>query len=367
MKKGIVNTAVFLGILVLGLVFFLILPKKSTDDIERRALANAPSFSVSGVLSGKFFDGVDDYISDHFPLRAAFVCANGYIKAALGNISENGVYQTTDGHLVLSPSVPDKSALSENINDIKSFIKQAGVKAQILPVPEAGYIMSDKIKGFHAPYDDSVYNALSQCAQVIDVRKALENVQNPYFKTDHHWTTPGAYAAYGEFCKANRLSVRSREDYKKSTISGFRGTTWAKSGLLLKSGEEIELWDNQNKVTVTRSTTAANEQATKINSCFDLSFADSADKYSVFLGGNYGKVKIKSEKKGPKLLIIKDSFANSFAPFLTDHYSEIYMIDLRYYRNCDIAQMVKENNIDGILFMLSAEKFSQNGDFAFLK
>ena len=92
-------------------------------------------------------------------------------------------------------------------------------------------------------------------------------------------------------------------------------------------------------------------------SLYDTSFLSVKDKYSMFLGGNQslGVVKTPNTDK-PKLLIIRDSYADSLVPFLTPHFSEIHLIDLRYYK-LSIADYIQQNGIDQALVLYSVPNF----------
>ena len=93
---------------------------------------------------------------------------------------------------------------------------------------------------------------------------------------------------------------------------------------------------------------------------------ETADKYNYFLGGNYDLVHIETGVENEKaLLLIKDSFSNSFAPFLTQDYGHIYMLDPRY-MSVKMKNYLKgielENEITDVLVMMNMQKFMQNKD-----
>ena len=98
------------------------------------------------------------------------------------------------------------------------------------------------------------------------------------------------------------------------------------------------------------------------DSCFDASKLSEKDKYAYFFGGNYGEVHIENtgrkdaEEPQKNLLVIKDSFANSFVPFLTQDFDNIYMIDLRYY-NDNMQEYLKGHNITDVLVLYNISNF----------
>ena len=86
------------------------------------------------------------------------------------------------------------------------------------------------------------------------------------------------------------------------------------------------------------------------------------DKYKVFFGGNYGQTNITGGcDNGKTLLIIKDSFANSLAPFLTADFENIIMLDMRYYMG-SARQLVTQEGVDEILFVAEMSGLSNDNN-----
>ena len=82
------------------------------------------------------------------------------------------------------------------------------------------------------------------------------------------------------------------------------------------------------------------------------------DKYSMFLGGNQPLCVIRNENAdGGRLLVIRDSYSDSLAPFLALNYSEVHLFDLRYNRT-PISAYAAENGIDEVLVLYSAANFT---------
>lgn len=96
------------------------------------------------------------------------------------------------------------------------------------------------------------------------------------------------------------------------------------------------------------------------NTLYEMENLNKKDKYSVFLGGNHDLVIINTDlkDKNKKLLIIKDSYAHSLVPFLTNHYDEIHMVDLRYF-NDNIDEYKKKNNIKNVLILYNGLSFAR--------
>ena len=92
------------------------------------------------------------------------------------------------------------------------------------------------------------------------------------------------------------------------------------------------------------------------------------DMYPVFLDGNHSLVKVTNEDApDKKLLVIKDSFAHCMVPFLSEHYSEIYMVDLRYFRSTPISQLIEQNDIDETLILYGLDNLINDTNVMWLK
>ena len=93
---------------------------------------------------------------------------------------------------------------------------------------------------------------------------------------------------------------------------------------------------------------------------YELNFLNKKDKYSIFLNGNNPLVKIESSNKnGKNLLTIKDSFANSFAPFVANDFETVHMIDLRHF-NMSVEEYIIDNNITDALVLYNTMNFAQD-------
>ncbi len=96
---------------------------------------------------------------------------------------------------------------------------------------------------------------------------------------------------------------------------------------------------------------------------YDLSYLEKKDKYSMFLGGITPLLEIDTGNEGlPSLLILRDSYTDSLAPFLLEHFSRIALVDLRYF-NGDVTEYISENGMDAALICYSASNFSTDTNF----
>ena len=68
---------------------------------------------------------------------------------------------------------------------------------------------------------------------------------------------------------------------------------------------------------------------------------------------------------GSKLLVVRDSYSDALAPFLAQRFSEVHLLDLRYYR-ASAAQYAEENGIDAICVLYSVQNFISDRNLVLL-
>ena len=176
-----------------------------------------------------------------------------------------------------------------------------------------------------------------------------------YYKTDHHWTTLGAFYAYQAWAEAMGFEVPDLKDVKQTAVSEeFHGTVYSKLNLDLSKDtmHRFELPSTPSKVEVTL------DMASKMDTMYNEKYLSMKDKYSYYLDGNHGLTEITSNGEGKgTLLIIKDSYAHCFAPFTVGNYKKVYMVDFRYF-NMPISSFIEQYGITDVLVLYNAVTFA---------
>jgi hypothetical protein len=336
----------------------LLLPQKSFSQKENRPLAKAPSLSIENLISGKYFDGLSLFLKDQLPLRDSFVSLRSMCELWLGRSQVNGVI-SLGNTLVAIPKDCDAEMIKSNSRALRELCK----KNILLYVPPRSIdIFRDALPSVY-DYESHtrIMSALEEDTLSL-LRDYLKDAKEGYYyRTDHHWTTEGAYFAYRQICR--RLGVNSfdEEYFSKETVSSdFRGSSYSRSGLpeFAIDSENITLYryfGDGNASIINR------ELDTVSSGFYNTEALYGADKYRVFLGGNYSHLSISLDtgEAKPKLLLIKDSFANSLIPFLTLHY-DIEAIDPRYCTKQFLKKMLGSTEYDVALAVLSLDTLSQN-------
>ncbi|MDK2584763.1 DHHW family protein [Romboutsia sedimentorum] len=369
-KKKIIKNKYFkiLALLFLAFIFGVVILNTITKDkqfseSENRMLAKKPKFTIEKLLEGRFSTKYEKYKIDQFIGRDFFINAKSHIDEMLGKNENNGVYICDDGYLMEDFKRPDEKYLNENIKAINDFSKKhKEINQYMLIAPNAISILNDKLPKF-APiinqkkYLDDLNKSLNDKINFVDGYKALNNHKSEYiyYKTDHHWTTLGAYYGFLESAKSMKLDVKGNNYNIEPVTNDFHGTLYSKSGFASKDSDIVNVYLPKNK----EDEVVVNyvEEKKKSPSIYDSKKLQGKDKYEVFLGGNHPLLKInttlKSEKK---LLLIKDSYANSFVQFLTPYFSEIVMVDPRYFYE-DIEKLIDKEKITDMLYLYNANTF----------
>ena len=354
---------------------FIFMPKKEYSSTEKRYLQQAPAFSFESLMSGKFGEDFEKFLSDQTAGRNFWVGLSAYFHYFTGNNGADGIYKCADDYLVNDPA--DMSGLMRNVGFIEEFAEKTSADVTVLVAPSTGYICEDILPKNHMTYRDGemfpkIEEALKN-ASFVDIRETFKNeyaaFRQLYYKTDHHWTAYGAYTAYRALGEELGYTPHSRDDYEVTEYPGFYGTTYSSSGFWLNPPDTVEVWDShaydeKNPITVTITDGG---ETIEQEGLFFYSHLDEDDKYPVYLDGNHPYTVIKNSKaeSKEKLMVIKDSFAHSLVPFLADHYSEIIMVDLRYFTN-PVSQIIEKEGIDKVLVLYSIDNLATDTGVAWI-
>ena len=369
MSKKKYNKAIivmFIGYIGVMIIFNLLTPLKTFSEEENRQLQMMPIFSFEKLKSGEFTKQFEAYIADQFPKRDFFVSVKSESEMLLGKKENNDVYRGKDGYLMQKFFKGDDKDIKDKVEAVNTFFENTdNINRYFMLVPNSIEILKDKLP-FDAPvqselaYINVIKSYLNKDVKFIDVYNELasKKEEDIYYKTDHHWTTDGAYYAYEKFCEDAGIQKKNKNEFDIKTLTNnFYGTSYSKSGFNDIAPDTIKIYDPKDKENykVKYSESKAEE-----NTVYSMDKLNQKDKYAVFLGGNHPIVKITTGvRNAKKLLVIKDSYANSFVPFLTSAYSEIYMIDLRYYDD-SVSKFIKSNKINNILFLYNVITFAED-------
>ena len=362
---------IFILILFLFLIINIIVPDKEKSVQENRMLATKPKFRLSSLISGDYDEKFEAYMDDQFVGRDMWRKLKVTVDRIGGSRLENGVYIGTNGQLLEQIEVADENHLAANIKAIKSFSEsQSKIPVRMMLVPDAANVLNHSLPSLAKPEDQTqmfsmVRKDLGDSVEWIDVSTELNKhkTEKIYYKTDHHWTTLGAFYAFQAAAPSLGIDGDLSGKYVSYTVSdSFNGMLASKSGVNLGEKEQIDIYVPTEEDTDLIVDYV--DEGKRSTSLYDSSKLKEKDQYTVFLGGNSSLLDIRTVSTSTKrLLLVKDSFANSFIPFLTPYYREIVVVDPRYYSGT-INDLMDSYRISEVLFLYSGNTFFKDNNIS---
>lgn len=347
------------------LAWHLLLPDRERSDVENRTLAQFPEFSWEDLKDGGFTKGVEEYFADQFPLRDQWTGLKARAEQVLGKREFNGVYLCGDA--LIAKVEPPKDGLEEkNLSYVSRLAERTELPVYLGLIPSAAEIWRDRLPRGAESWDQAAFIARAaelEGVEPIDFLTALRDHagertwEGIFYRMDHHWTTLGAYYGYAALMEAlgrggevpEPETVRARD---LPVSNGFQGTLYSQSGIHWLEPDSIEFWVEESGLTVTSWRDGTPKEA----GLYDWDYLGKKDKYSAFLGGNQPLCVVKNPEGEGKLLVIRDSYADSLAPFLALRFEEVHLLDPRYYRY-SAAKYAEDKGLDAIAVVYSVPNF----------
>ncbi len=358
MKKfaDILFLVLFSAIISFFAVSIFVLPKQDFSTKENRSLQALPMLSLDSLTDGRYFKDIHTYYNDHILFRDKLTALYAVSELALGKMQTNGVIRGKDGILT---AIPEYSKYNnDKAEKIYEFLMD-NQDAHLYAVPRSVDVFKNSLPSvYNTEQKDTALEFLGskKLESFFEMAKKAEQCSDFYYKTDHHWTTHGAYFAYTQLCEEMGITPQRLEYFSLTDISdNFYGTSYSKSSLprFLCTPDTITLYryENDNDFNIFN-----HETKTSAEGFYDLSCLESSEQYKIFMGGNYSHISISldSAEKRPRLLLIKDSYANSLLPFLALHF-DIEMVDPRYCAGAYIEKLYASESFDKVLILMSID------------
>lgn len=397
--------------LVMGGLFLLDLCFTSNpySELENRKLKQKPAFSLSALWRNEYTKEYEEYINDQFVGRDGWITLKSVFESALGKTENNGVVYGKD-HYIFNKLYPywmaedrnngtgfggdgeDKASLpvandpqmSRNLGFLLDFAEvNYDGHVTLAIAPNSYAVLREKLPAFlpnvDAETEIETFYALARGSVtnldlIAPLSEAAEEMQ-VYYRNDHHWTTDGAWVGYRAYCQALGLPYVTLEElapYRREE-PGFLGTYYNKSKNFNALPDTLVWYDiPAEEVTIDGSHEVLQSDGTvaEVTGIYQTEKFETRDKYAAFLYGNNGMTVIRSgnnkgktEGKTSRVLVIKDSYGNCFAPFLTYSYDEVWVADLRN-MTFKVSEVVAENAFDDVLILYNYDTFQEDRNFS---
>lgn len=383
MKKisHILTVVLFLTVIGGLAIAFWIIPDKSFSENENRVLSDFPTVSGEKLLQGELSEDFDAYFTDQFPLRDAFLTIDSLTRLSLGQGEASGVLIGKNGQLAvrkynayLTPTERANDTdfystahLERAATALGKLTKKVSAPVTVLPAPRTLDVaisafdypeeMSDTLNAtLHAYLTDAGVHSIDL---LPTFRTMYEDGAYVYYRTDHHWTTLGAYTAYKAIMTAWDMtdSILPYESFDTHTVGDFYGTTWSRAGLSFIPADTLTYVTQEDD---TQYIVRDDKGNTVMTGFVDPSYFAGKNKYGAFLSGTNRLLTVTYEgadagSDRPKLLIARDSFASSLAPFLARHFN-LVMVDLSGGMT-HLSEYAETYGCDRILVVYNLENF----------
>lgn len=352
-----ITVTICLMALILAL-FFIVLEKKEFSETENRNLTDYKGFSFQRLLNGEFIKNIESYMVDHFPLREEFIGFRTSVLKILGQNKINNVYIGKNNFLLEEYSFTSKNT-NIPIDTLNKFNKNipSNVNMSLMLVPTSVDIYKKNLPRYSTNtsqkdvieyvYENIDFNSINAYEYLENAPQAIDL----YYKTDHHWTTFGAYLGFVAYM-INKGDLEFETPQFEKVSDDFYGTLYSKViDNSLKTDKIYKLTDDGTSYTVKNIATNS-----ITNTLYQEEWLFKKDKYSYFLGENQPLLEIENKtiENNKKILIIKDSYANAMIPFLAREYKYVYVMDPRLYRMA-ASDYIKEKQIEEVLLVYNVQ------------
>lgn len=370
-KKALwAEALIFLAFIGAFFILNLVLPDRQFSEQENRYLQMRPEFSFKSLFSGDYTSKFETYTTDQFTFRDEWITLKAASELALGKQENNDVHLCENGTLIEGFKRPENSVLDSNMSALNTLVGNTDAKVYFALIPDKSDLYSSLLPK-NVP-NDSEKEVIDYCygqsnATNVNIYSALSAHKDEYifYRTDHHWTSLGAYYGLSALAESMGLPCPALDSYTDRHVVSeeFYGTTWSSSGFSWVDPDTMEIFVNAPEGLKVTSYPQGSPVEGKL---YDFSFLEKKDKYSMFMGGNCPMHVIETGNEDkPSLLILRDSYTDSLIPFLLDDFSEIHVLDLRYYR-ASLKAYIEQNDFDNVLVCYSVSNFCSDSNIFLL-
>ena len=366
-----VSALLLLGLTIANLAW----PKRDMIELENRKAAQFPVFSVEALWNGRWQSEFARWMQDQFLLRDTWInTQRAADEIVFQKAEEDGILLGKDRWMftkLFTIGDATRQQTAKNVQAVAEFAARYPGKVTFLLAPSASVIYPEALPAGAPMADenallDDIFAQVGESAAVIDLREPFTARKDEYlyFKTDHHWTTNGAYRAYEQFCALKGLTPFDRDAHEAVTVEDFQGTHYSATRLWNVKNDTITYYPLPNQMTIYNITGEAQYEPMTTENLINTDKFATRDKYAAFLDGNNGYSVIEGDGEG-SILVVKDSYANSFIPYLTANYEKIGVVDFRNFKY-GLDSTIEREGYDEVLILYNFQTFIADTDLIYI-
>lgn len=325
--------------------------------------------SVSDVMDGSYMEYLTERAASRLPARSRMIAADSRLKSAMNESIVNGV--CVDSSMLLDAEVSDRGSTTKNARIINEFCGNYKGAVYFAAIPTSSGVYESRLPEYMRKNPESLqissfYGELEGNIREIDAYNILKmlNENYIYYRNDTRWTSYGAYCVYRTVIQKLGFSPVAYDKYTiDHVVDDFRGNLYARTFYSRVRPDIIDIYRYPEGSGIISCTAYDNDMKSFAGKLYDKSFIDSGDMYDMYLGEKRPLIRIRTTVNNERrLLVIKDSFADCFIPFLTQHYSEIDIADPAYMEG-SISNFVDPDNYEQILFLFGIDSMDDENLF----
>jgi hypothetical protein len=352
--KSIINTFLFVALLIGILIANMIKKPAEISVSERRKLAQFPKASMSSILNGDFTSEFSKYVRDQFILRDEFRSVKAFVHFNVYRQKDNNNIYIADGSVIKIDYPLNEKSVENAAKKFNSLyeIYFEGMNVWYSIIPDKNYYTAEKYGYPHIDYNKMIEILTNNVNNMsyIDITSSL--CLDDYYRSDLHWKQEKLGSVIDTLSREMNFQSRiSLDKYTKNIKEPFYGVYYGQSALNIRPDSMIYLTNEAMKdITVFYFDTQ------EYGEIYQEEKFSGIDPYNLFLSGPAAVIIMenKNAKTDKELVLFRDSFGSSLAPLLAEEYAKITLIDLRYIDTNYLGKVVEFTNQD-ILFMLNTQ------------
>ncbi len=369
MKNRVSKITAVIMLVYLSVVMLCIFFRKGVSDPVNSSCKESDHISVSAIMNGSFVQYLAKCTADRFPARSRMIAADSMLRASANESIVNGVF--VDRKMLLDAEISERGSVKENVRIINEFC--TGYKGAVCfaAIPTSSGVYDSYLPEYMRKKPESIqisslYSQLEGNIREIDAYNILKmlNENYIYYRTDTKWTSYGAYCVYRTVIQKLGFSPTAYDKYTINHVAdNFRGNLYARTFYSQVKPDIIDIYTYPEGERIVGFTGYDNDMKSFSGELYDKSYLDSRNMYDMYLGEKRPFVKIKTSVNNErKILVIKDSFADCFIPFLTQHYSEIDVASPEYMDGA-ITDFTDPDDYEQILFLFGIDSMDDENLF----